>query len=69
MKEDRGKLVCLLSSNLEFWLQGRQARCEEGLGSVLEESKCSHIGRTVERECGMGVCPEWEVGDGDNGGF
>ena len=69
MREDGGKLVCFHSSNLEFWLQGRQARCEEGLGSVLEESKCSHIGRTVERECGMGVCPEWEVGDADNGGF
>ena len=41
--------------------QGRQARCEEGEGAVLEESKCEHISRTVERPCGQGVCPEWEV--------
>ena len=41
--------------------QGRQARCEEGEGAVLDESKCEHISRTVERPCGQGVCPEWEV--------
>ena len=42
--------------------QGRQARCEEGEGAVLDESKCEHIKRNVERACGQGVCPEWEVG-------
>ena len=42
--------------------QGRQARCEEGEGAVLDEGKCEHIKRNVERACGQGVCPEWEVG-------
>ena len=24
--------------------------------------RCAHIHRSVERPCGQGVCPEWEVG-------
>ena len=24
--------------------------------------RCAHIHRSVERSCGQGVCPEWEVG-------
>ena len=61
---DKSKLKMQMSwtTNQPNVAQGRQARCEEGEGAVLDESKCKHIKRNVERACGQGVCPEWEVG-------
>lgn len=43
--------------------QARQARCEDSEGHRLEDARCGHILRTVERVCGQGACPEWEVGE------